>query len=188
MNFQERLNEIVFEKELESAKTKIIDSVDVATVEADANNVTVSSSEDAKKALDIFFNARKLQKDLTEKKSQAIKNQLNFQKQVNKFTKTYTDTLTDIQNKLSDQLDKFIKDKKEEDPNFSESSIFVEAGTVSMSTKPDFIIEDENLVPKSYMKIDTDKIELAIKMGACEIPGVKIFDTSKISMRLKNKN
>ncbi len=54
-------------------------------------------------------------------------------------------------------------------------TIYTQEGSVSFRKDWDFIIEDEQTIPREYCSPDSSKIRKAIRDGVREIPGVRIF-------------
>lgn len=57
------------------------------------------------------------------------------------------------------------------------------SGTVASRMVWDFEVEDEALVPREYLAVDTAKIRAAVRAGVREIPGVKIFQREELMVR-----
>ena len=55
-----------------------------------------------------------------------------------------------------------------------------EGGSVTSYVAWDFRIVDPGLVPREYLKVDETAIRAAVKLGAREIPGVDVFESTKI--------
>lgn len=49
-----------------------------------------------------------------------------------------------------------------------------------LTTVTDFEVVDSSIVPRAYLIVDDKKIREAIKLGATEIPGIRIFTTQRI--------
>ena len=56
-------------------------------------------------------------------------------------------------------------------------------GTVSIKKTWTFSIEDESLIPKKYWSTDKVKINKAIREGARDIGGLRIFQASDVAFR-----
>ena len=63
------------------------------------------------------------------------------------------------------------------------SNIQTEAGLVSTSKRWTFEVTDESKVPRDYLAINSAAITAAIRNGEREIPGIKIFQKTSVSVR-----
>ena len=58
-----------------------------------------------------------------------------------------------------------------------------EVSTSSVVKKWQHEVEDETKVPVEYMSVDEKKLKQAVKDGIRDIPGVRIFEKSSITIR-----
>jgi len=146
----------------------------------------ITSEQDAKQALSMSMQARKLRKTLEESRMKIVRPHLDFQRSINSVVKDYTAKLEEIEKSLKFKLDSWLEVQSTFEPNFSEMMLEVDDGKITTKVEWDYCIEDFDSVPPSYYIIDEKKVKKAIKMGIRDIPGIKIFEKKHTTMRIKN--
>lgn len=186
MDFEEVTNKMIQQNEISEASQAIESEINIQPLIDQAEGFEISDEENARQALSMSLQARKLKKALEETRTKIIRPHLDFQRAVNDFAKKYTKTLEDIEDRLKGKLQIWLEAQKTFEPNFSDMALEVEDGKLTQKAEWDFAIEDFDKIPPSYLKVDEKKIKQAIKMGIREIPGIKIFEKNTVTMRVKN--
>lgn len=186
MDFEKVTDEMIQQKEIIEAGNAIEAEIDIQFLVKQAEGFEITCEDEAKKALSMSLQARKLKKALEDTRSKIIKPHLDFQRAVNAFSKKYTETLEEIEERLKGKLQNWLEVQKTFEPNFCDMMIEVEDGKITQKVELDFAIEDFDKIPSSYLKVDEKKIKQAIKMGIIEIPGIKIFEKNTVTMRVNN--
>lgn len=181
--------------ELDSALHKVESLLELSRSETSAEN-----AEQKKRA---SLDLSKLQKMLDAKRQDAVKPALDEQRRVNGIFKPVLDKLDQMSKGLIKQVEDFVKaeQKKERDRIALESKLAAEkilAGkpvevapikpvspnvTVSTTKYWTYEIDNESKISREYLKPDDAKIQAAIKSGVRSIPGLKIFEETKVARR-----
>jgi hypothetical protein len=151
-----------------------------------SENHKITCEEDAKQALSMSMQARKLRKTLEESRMKIVRPHLDFQKAINTVVKDYTSKLQEIETSLKGKLDTWLEVQSTFEPNFSEMMLEVQDGKLTTKVEWDLCVEDFDKIPPSYLMLDEKKVKQAIKMGVRDIPGIKIFENKQTAMRIKN--
>lgn len=193
MDFIE-MNDKLNLKEIKETKPKeeneiineLSDQLDISRFISMANFAKIENKEDAKQALSMSLQSRKLKQSLEKTRKKIIKPHIDFQKAVSTIVKDYSEKLTQIEENLSIKLNDWFQSQST-DKDYSDLVMEVEDGKLSTKKDFQFEIEDMELVPKKYLKLDDKKVKEAIKMGVRNIPGMKIIEETKLKMRVKNE-
>ncbi len=62
-------------------------------------------------------------------------------------------------------------------------TVKTEAGSASIKTYWTWELVDINKVPREYMELNEKAVNMAVKMGIREIPGIRIFQTQTVAVR-----
>jgi hypothetical protein len=65
----------------------------------------------------------------------------------------------------------------------AEKTVHSDTGSATAGKRWTFEIVDANAIPRQYLKVDEPSIRAAIRDGAREIPGVRIYQETSISIR-----
>jgi len=182
----DELMEISIEKkdtfELKASEQIIKSTVNLLPFIEASENYQVSCKATAEICLSMSLQARKMRQALDKSRSEIIKPHFDFQKAVNKLSKDFENKLVEIEKSLSGKVVFWL-----ENPEcFDIEKINVEDGCLSKKTVVDFEIMSLDDVPREFLMIDTKKIELAIKNKIKKIDGVRFFNRSEITLRIKN--
>lgn len=186
MDFEKAVQGMIQKKKINEASEALESHIDIKPIVEKAENFEIACEQDAKQALSMSLQARKLKKALEEKRSEIVRPHIDFQRAVNSFAKEYTATLEKIEERLKGKLEVWLEAQKTFQPNFCELMIEVEDGKLTQKEELDFCIEEFDKIPSNYLKVDEKKIKEAIKMGMRNIPGIKIFQKKTLSMRINN--
>lgn len=171
--------------DLGELKYQLMREFDIDGLENAAAAVGVKTEDDARGALSMALQARKLEKAIDESRAQIVKPHFDYQKAINKLVKDFKDKLTQIEQNLKNKIDTWMVDQQD-NPFTAVDRLEVEDGTITTKKSYDFVVEDERLVPLEYKMVDAGAIEKAIKFGARSIPGVKVIEKTETSLRVKN--
>ena len=175
--------EIFFD--LENVKNEIEKEINLSSLIEMENGFEVVCYESASQALSMAMQSRKLEQTLEKSRVEAIKPHLDYQRSINKIVKDFKDKLEAIEKRLQNKIE-FWMQKNNENPFASINSISVKDGTLYLKDEWDFKIENQEIIPIIYFKIDESKINESIKNGIRKIPGIKIFKKETTIMRIKN--
>lgn len=147
----------------------------------------VVCEESAKQALSYSLKSKKLKNQIEISRKRISKPHLDFQKAVKKFSDDLIVKLEEIELKLSCKVFDWIKLSRE-NPFTCFEELQVEDGKLTTKKTWEFEILDEEQIPEDYLhkKIDMKKIEIDVKSGIRNIPGVNIFCSEKAVLKIKN--
>lgn len=149
-------------------------------------NHKIVSRDDAKNALQMSLQARKLKNTLEKSRKEIIKPHLDYQRDINKLAKEYLQKLDDIETHLKKSVKDWIETASLfEDEKYLDTMI-TEDGTMTMKKEWSFEIEDISKIPREYLKVDETAIKKAIKSGVRTLSGVKIFEQDVMKTRVCN--
>jgi membrane-associated HD superfamily phosphohydrolase len=171
----------------EDFEKRIVEAIDVNLIKNAADSLEVSTETEAKTAVSMTLQARKLKQKVDASRKEIVKPFFEYQKAINKIVKELDGTFEQIEENLRKKLNEY-NDKRKEQPfeNLIDLEIKVEDGVLFTQKKWDFNIDDSRLVPTEYMIIDERKIKEAISSGVRNIPGVSIFEKKELVMKIKN--
>lgn len=157
---------------------------EVLLLEQKAEGMMLNHAHDVEKALGFAFEAKALCKAIEEKKKDIIAPAKSFISSITKMSSGFTSKLESIEDTLLTKVDDWKEYKEflpwDQDAEMkTESYIAYERETISLE------VEDINLVPKEYLKIDEDAIKKLVKAGVVSIPGVRVERKSKTYIRAR---
>jgi len=170
---------------LEELKYELMRKFEIDIMEGAAAALGVRTEEDAKFALSMALQSRKLEKALDDSRHEIIKPHFDYQKAINKLVKDFKDKLNQIETSLKAKIDTWVEDQVD-NPFTKVDELKVEDGSYTRKTAWDFTVMDERIIPREYLQVDVAAIEKAVNTGVRNIPGVKINQTVKTTMRVKN--
>lgn len=150
-----------------------------------SDDVKIVCEDTARSALSMAMQTRKLSNQLEKTRKELIKPHFDYQKDINKLVKKFQEKLDEIESKMQDQLS-FWMDEQASNPFTVIDELQVDDGSITMKKVWEFSIDDPDLVPDEYLAVDEDLIKDAVKNGVRNIKGVRIFQTTQTSMRVKN--
>ena len=171
--------------DISEIKYSLMKGLDIDFMEGAAAAVGVRSEEDAKHALEMALQARKLEQTLEKSRIEITKPHVDFQKAVNKLVKDFNAKLQMMQESLQCKIDVWMSENKD-DPFVCIDKIKTDEGSLYTTEEWDFEIKDASIVPNEFLKPDENKIREAVKNGFRNIPGVYIMKRTKTIMRVKN--
>jgi len=189
----EKINEKIFEMKLtqqtnfaiEKISNEFLNKVDIEPLVSKAENYKILGEEEAKQALSMSLQARKLKKALETERQKIIKPHLNFQRVINALAKKYTEKLESIENNLQEKLDVWLEAQAPFNVSFANLILEVEDGTLNQKNEWVFEIENFEKIPLEYLTINEKKIKEAVKLGVRTISGIRIFEKQKTTMKIK---
>lgn len=175
------------EASAEIAKQVISQSIDLSSFVDVATDFEIESRETASQALTLSLQARKMRQALDKKRGEVVRPAYQFQKNVNAYAKKFEIQLQEIEDALSEKIREWFKGQKGDNlSDLMNQKIEVPDGSVSQKMHWVFEIESPSEVPDKYLSVDPKKVEAAVKAGVREIPGIKIYETIQIAMKVKN--
>lgn len=172
---------------LDELKYKLLRQFDIDFIEGAAAALAVHTEDDAKQALSMALQSRKLEKALEDSRHEIVKPHFDYQKAINKLVRDFQAKLQTIEDKLKVKIDTWIGEQKE-NPFTCLDELKVEDGSLYTQKSWDFEILNHDQVPEEYLEttVNVAKIERHVKNGMRELKGVKIFQKEKTVMRVKN--
>lgn len=143
-----------------------------------SENLEVIDDHSARQALSLTLKARKKKQALQVFKAEALK-------ECNSLKDKISEPIRKLENELAEMEIALIK-KLESYYTSTDVTIQVQDGSLKTVGKWDYLIKDFYEVPSEYLKIDTNAVERAIRLGIRKIPGIEIFETNEITIRIKN--
>lgn len=196
MDFLE-INKEIKKKELmgvEVEKVSVKDATESLKLQLDldplikqASSHKITCQEEAKQALAMSMQARKLKKTLEESRASIVRPHIDFQKAINQIVKDYTEKLDSIEKGLKLSLEMWVEAQNAISDHAPELILSVVDGTAKQAVELDFTIEDIGKVPREFLIVDEKLVKKAIKAGIREIEGIKIFEKKTIKMRTKRE-
>lgn len=184
-NFYPEKKELSFS--LSSVIAQLPMTVDLGDMQEKASAQEVSCPKSAAQALSMALQARKLYDRMESSRKEALRPYTDFKKSADSFCKGYSGRLKDLEKNLEEKLAQwaFSADM----PYFEDGvkSISVEDGTMTICETFSAEVEDKELVPSHYLKVDIEQIEKDLKNGIKEIPGIKINTKKQVKLRVKNE-
>lgn len=150
-------------------------ALNLFSIEQQAESLCVLDQESAQKAVEMGLQARKLRKAIEEKRKEILKPVLEYQKTFSSEIGKYTEQLERLEKNLTVKLSSW---------NGAER-INTDEGNAIFRSEYQITVEDENVVPREFLSVDTKKIEEAIKLGRLNFDGIKLTKKTKIEMRIK---
>jgi hypothetical protein len=168
-------------------KYRLMRQFDIDFIENAAHALGVCTEEDAKQALSMALQSRKLEKALEDSRLEIVRPHMDYQRAINKLVKDFKDKLEKIETNLKVKIDAWIGEQKE-NPFTALDELKVEDGSLYTQKSWDFEILNYKTIPQEYLEtnVDVAKIERDVKNGVRDIAGVRIFQKEKTVMRVKN--
>ncbi|MBS0622224.1 MAG: hypothetical protein JSR80_04635 [Verrucomicrobia bacterium] len=166
---------------VEQAAQLLTQQLDLTPLASRASHHVIENEESAKWALSMNLQAKKIRKQLKEKRLSIIRPHFNFQKALNKIAKEYEVQLEGIEEHLKTQLVKYLQGS-------DAKGMSVNEGKLIRVKKWVWELEQKDLVPREYLSLDPYKIDEAVKQGVRNIPGIKIAEQEDINFRIKNSS
>lgn len=189
MDFEQVTDEIIEKKNtfsIDKAIEKLNIEINIEPLLQTAENFSITGDKQAKNALSMSLQSRKLKKALDESRKEIIKPHFDFQRAINKIVKDYTTKLEQIEENLRSKLDTWLQAQSSFNQDFSSMVIEVDDGKMTTKSTWDFLVEDFDKIPREYLLVNEKKIKSAIKAGFRNIAGLKIFEEKSVAMRVKN--
>ena len=171
--------------DLGELKYQLMRQFDIDMLEGAAAALGVKTEDDARGALSMALQARKLETALDKSRAEIVKPHFDYQKAINKLVKDFKDKLVQIEESLHKKINVWMEEQQE-NPFTAVDRIDVEDGSLTTKKSYDFVVEDDRLVPLEYKMVDAGAIEKAIKFGTRKIPGIKIIEKTETALRVKN--
>ena len=171
---------------VQEATESIRERIDIEPIIQAGEAHEITCEEDAKQALSMSMQARKLRKTLEESRTKIIKPHLDFQRAVNQLVKDYTAKLEQIEQRLKGKLEAWLDAQSSFENNFTNLLMEVDDGVATKKSTWEFEIEDFSKIPREYLTLDEKKVKDKIKKGIREISGLRIYEKNNLTMRVKN--
>ena len=172
-------------EDIEELKYRLMRQFNIDMMENSAHALGVRDEKEAKYALSMALQSRKLEGTLEESRSEIVRPHVDYQRAINKLVKDFKDKLTAIETHLQGKITEWMETEKN-NPFGSLDEIEVEDGKIFTKKVWCFEIEDKSKVPQEYMCVDTDAIDNFVREGMRNIPGIKIFVKEETALRVKN--
>lgn len=173
------------DNELENIKNKFIGQLGLDLMQDAAEKFQVTSEENARNALSMALQSRKLEKQMELTRVELTRPHVDYQRAVNKLAKDFKEKLESIEKQLHKKIDGWIQVNKD-NPFISVEEIRVEDGILYTQKSWQYEIIDDSAVPREYLQINENRVESEIKKGIRNIPGIRIYQAEKTVLRVKN--
>lgn len=162
-----------------------------------AQNLEVSLATQ-KRAIDLLSLIAEAKKQLEAKRRAAVDPLNQKVKEINAFFRNLEQPFNEADKIVRQKIVQFRAEeeqrRREEEKKLQETNMFAivpklattqraEMGQATAHKVWEFEIEDEAQIPREYLSVDTKKIREAIKQGVRHIPGVRIFQTERLTIR-----
>jgi hypothetical protein len=155
-------------------------------------------------ALSFSLEARSLYKKIEQARKEITEPARRFANRVNDSAKVFTEKLKEIEKIIQVKVDDWKKKtqalhemKREELEMLAEAmdlstsdlvhnqltTVRVQGGLAYEKTDWKYDVENLSVVPREFLRLDEEKVKLAIKSGAREIPGLRIVEETKTVIR-----
>ena len=173
---------------LEKVEETLTACIDLDHFVKSSHDYEVKDRESAQQCLSMSLQARKMRQALDKTRAEIVRPHFDFQRAVNKLSRSFENTLEEIEKLLTFKINKWLEKNKEAEPaEIINHGMKVEDGSLSKKQTWHFEIEKEDIVPREFLSIDEKKIQLAIKNGVRNIEGVRIYEKMELDLRVKNK-
>lgn len=176
--------------ELEN-KISLINS-DVASMQSRAKDIQIKSDDDMVSATNFMVELKAKMKRIEELRVHFTKPSYDAYKNINDTFMDQLKPLKDVEKSIKIAMKNYFdsqieqaKDVMEETNKpvpMPETNIKVENGRATIVRKWDFYVDDFKKIPDEYLMVDEKKIRSALASGERDIPGIKIFKDTSISI------
>ncbi len=150
-----------------------------------SNSLEVIDEESSKQALSMALQSRKLEQTVNSSRKKILQPYTDYIKDFNTIVKDIQEKLKNMELDLRYKIEKYLVNQNE-NPFSTVNEIKVEDGSLKFHEEWDFEIIDERLIPDDCKEISEIRIQNLIENGIRHISGVRIFKTTKTTMRIKN--
>lgn len=140
-------------------------------------DIEVVDERTANQALDICLRARKRKQEILARKSEIQKELKTSLDEAILKIREAENTISLTEDNILAKLYDFYQDR--------DVHVKTENGSLKSVNKWSFVFSDKKQLPEEYKCADTKAIDEAIKMGVRNIPGVQIFETTELALRIK---
>src|SRR5690554_4783893 len=131
MDFENLTEKLIEKNQVAKASSALESEIDIQPLLEQSEGFEITNEVDAKNALSMSLQARKLKKALEEARTKIIRPHLDFQRSINEFAKSYTAKLNEIEEHLKGKLQTWLEVQKTFEPNFSDMMMEVEDGKLT---------------------------------------------------------
>jgi len=170
---------------IEQLKYELMRQFDIDFMEGASNAIGVRTEQDARSALSMALQARKLERTLDESRAAIVKPHFEYQRAINKLVKDFKDKLIAIENNLHEKINGWMKEENN-NPFSKLEEIEVEDGKLFTRKFWTYDVEDTTKVPMEFLCVDNEAVDSAIKKGMRNIPGLTIYEKEETNLRVKN--
>jgi hypothetical protein len=143
-----------------------------------ADKLEVVDETSARQALTMSLQARKKKQALLASKADALREYTALKEKIAEPLRILELVLSRIEVELIHKLGAYYRD--------SEVVMQVDDGSMRTVSRWDYVVTDIGELPPQYLCADKAAIDRAVKMGVRHIPGVTIFETNELTIRVKN--
>lgn len=190
------MNEDIFDLALSEVKSipvisveefskKLEQELDIDWMEAKSGVVEVKDEDSARLALAMAMQSRKIDRTLEKSRLEITRPHLDYQRAINKIVKDVRTKIEQIEQSLQNKIEGWMRSQNC-NPFTKVDELRVEDGSIYIQKEWQFAIDDKYEIPTEYLMPDEALIRDAVRKGVRSIPGVKIFEVEKTSMRIKN--
>jgi seryl-tRNA synthetase len=177
---------------------------EIASIISYTKLIEVKDRESAQRAIDAIARTKDLMEAIGLRKKEMCKIAKEYLLKISNISKELIDPLDTVKDLLVAKIDLWkAKEDEARKQKEIESQVFEESGTFEIALFDDnskvssanataidlishtFALEDIKLVPLEYLTVDEKRVKFAIKNGIRTIPGLKIEQHTKTSIRRK---
>lgn len=152
-----------------------------------AEEFEVRCEDDARQALAMALQSRKLEKNLEESRAEITRPHLDYQRAINKMVKSFQSQLEMMEKGLHIKLESWMLEQAD-NPFTAIDEIKVDDGILYTQKSWVWELINREELPPEYLQavINEDKIGKDVQNGVRAIPGIKIYQKSTTKLRIKN--
>lgn len=155
-----------------------------------AGSVQVSSKQTAQDALTLASDAKSLYKVIEAVRKKITEPARKYAASINDLARGFTDRLKQAEDHIKSKIEDWTRSEQLEDIPIDLmlldgdiSKIRSDNATAYTKTNWSFEITDVSKVPREFLKVDEEKVKLALKSGIRQIPGLTIVSEDKMIIR-----
>lgn len=148
-------------------------------------NFLITDISSSKEVLTSFFHLREIENFLESGRKEVIKPYSDEIKEINSKFKLLEETVEETQNLVQEKLTKFYEEEQQNPFGERFDSLEVSEGKMTIKKYWDYEIMDSEEIPRAFLSVNDEAIEMSIKNGIRNIPGIRVFENEKITYRMK---
>lgn len=158
-----------------------------------AKRFHIQGRQDVNRALTFAVEARQLGKRIESIKKEITEPARKFVSSINDTAKSFTEKLEEIEDFMMSKIDEWkeLMRDKQEVYNLLEAEVILEntevlrheGATAYEKVQYKFEVLDIEKVPSHYLRVDEKQVDLMLKAGVMNIPGLKVWSEKKTILK-----